>query len=83
MSVTVSNAQKFRQVLTERNITQQQLDTMIGKFAAKRYLSPKLVITDRESLKKNLRQAAFTDKLLIIGLKIIGLSETEIKSIIS
>jgi hypothetical protein len=79
---TTANAEKFRKILAEREITEEELVKCIGRYASKIHWSPRNVVMARDNLKFLLCNAAMmSDSVLQKGLLIIGLTPDEISAV--
>lgn len=76
----MENARKFREVLVERNITEEGLRVLIGRYASRQHLSPRNVGMTRDHLKKQFERGKteMSDTFFVKALEIIGLAKSEI-----
>lgn len=76
----INNAKKFKQLCAERGITAVELNKRISKYASEKHpISPKNAIISRQNMRKQLEDSQMSDKIFALALKIIGLSDEEIK----
>jgi hypothetical protein len=76
----IDNAIKFKQLCEKHGITAVELNKRISKYAASLHpSSARNVVISRANLRKELDGGQMSDKLFAKALKIIGLSEEEIK----
>lgn len=80
---TLENSQKFNRVCNQRKLTWGAVVTHISRYAlttTKSEREAKDVVTN---LKKELSRTKMPDKTLQKGLRIIGLSDDEIKNVLT
>jgi hypothetical protein len=82
MDGTVANAEKFRKILEERQVTPEQFTVFIGRYASRVNLSPINVNITKRILVESFASKTMTDKLFEKGLMIIGLVPAEIKKVL-
>jgi hypothetical protein len=83
MSLTVSNADKFSEVLEERKITTTKLRQLIDQYVAQHGSGGGAErAMQAANIRKELNRESMNDKILTKGLTIIGLSEAEVAEVL-
>ncbi len=76
----INNAEKFKQLCVERDITAIELNKRISRYASQQHpFSAQNAVLSRAHMRKELDSGQLSDKLFAIALKIIGLEDHEIR----
>lgn len=75
-----ANAQRFRQILVDREITHTKLYALIVQYAGKYHFSPTNINILARSIREGLADSNVSDIMFTQALEIIGYSSEEIKA---